>query len=121
MSHELNMHVLKLTRCPHQMVKLLDSEGEFLGFCRDSLRVQGYTHRENDKAVRIYVRPEQYEAVMEAVDKMSLEKWNIIACDFYRERLEAAAKSLPSRLQVKVKTIRTFKLDLATQETCRAL
>ena len=121
MDRELNVHVLKLKRCPHEMQQLLDSKGEYLSFCREDLRVHGYTHRLHCEAVRIYVHAENYPAVSEAVRTMNLERWHIVACDYYKEKLESAAKSLPSRLQVKLKTLHSFKVELYTLYQCWAM
>ena len=104
--HEINIHVLKLSRCPRPMLDLMD--GDFMLDPLDG----AYTHRAHRDAPRIYVHPDHYETVKETVETMNLERWHLIACDLYRERLEKAAKSLPSRLSVKVTTVHTFSVEL---------
>ena len=99
----INVNILRLTRWPHEVAKMLDGED---GDLREHLRVHWYTCVFRDHhhgAARTYACPENFHYVWKVGASMDcLKSWHIVACDCHKEKLASVINGLPRKLRVEL-------------------
>merc|ERR1712129_539363 len=99
-----HVHIIEYSRHPQSLRRALlgcDS----LMTCRRSLREKGLSP-ELQSGAKIFVPAEFYEAVVVAVqglEDLRLKPWHVVVSEEFEEAVIAAAASLPSREQVRMK------------------
>lgn len=93
----LNVNFLRLTRWPHVVVKSLEEE-------TTNLPVHHFTCTlgKHHRAVRLYACEKNISHVKNAIGKMDLQSWHIVACDCCKEKLDSVIKRLPKKHRVEL-------------------
>jgi len=94
--------VFQFTRMPRALVTALDTCSRLREVC-DALQASGFSYRPQDKT-RIFVWPEQYEAVMKAVGEKQilLKTSHVIALQSFMPVLEDIVSGFPSKSNVRI-------------------
>jgi len=101
---DLSVHIIEFSRHPQSLRRALQ-RSEFLRPCQRSLSEKGFK-TELPSGAKIFVPAEFYEAVVVAVNALEglhLKPWHVIVSEDLEEAVLAAATSLPSREQVRLK------------------
>eukprot|EP00933_Yihiella_yeosuensis_P070128 TRINITY_DN7764_c0_g1_i1.p1 TRINITY_DN7764_c0_g1~~TRINITY_DN7764_c0_g1_i1.p1 ORF type:complete len:591 (-),score=94.32 TRINITY_DN7764_c0_g1_i1:217-1989(-) len=101
MPQSFTVHIIQYSRHPKTLGQAL-LKGEELKACRDSLAARGYSC-EQPSGAKIFVLPEQFEAVIAAIADQDLKPWHVIVSDEFEKLVVQAVKKLPSSEQVKEK------------------
>lgn len=99
------VHVIQYSRHPNSLKTAL-LEGEELRACRDALAAAGLSP-EHHTGAKIFVKPEQYESVIDALEGSAegwpLKPWHVVVSEEFEGAVDKAVKSLPSKAQVREK------------------
>lgn len=98
----IGVHVLQYSRHPPALRAAL-LEGDQLKACREALAGHGFTP-ELPCGAKVFVRPEHFESVADAVADKDLKPWHVVASDEFLQLVDAAVRSLPSREQIRKKS-----------------
>lgn len=95
------VHLIQYSRHPQSLRRAL-LEGPELKPCRDSLAACGFSC-EQPSGAKVFVAPEQFEAVLAAIQEKDLKPWHVVASEDFEEAVAHAVQQLPSQQQVREK------------------
>ena len=80
---------------------------QLLKSCRHALTIAGYSWELQDSGAKIFVRPEHFDAVSQALAEHDLQKYNVIVAEEFVGLLEETIQQMSSRKRPKLKDRRT--------------
>lgn len=93
-----NTFVHTYSRCPNKFHEVLDT-GLELKLVRDALVQSGYSWR-HDSGAKIFVDPQSYASVRDALVYRNLKPHHVVVQEKYESLLKVAIDGLPSKLRV---------------------
>lgn len=100
------VHVIEFSRHP-QVLRQALLEGQLLSKCRDALTSQGLAP-ELSSGAKVFVQPEHFTPVTEAVASMNLKPWHVVTSDEFEPLVMTTVQGLPGRAQVREKGRTSF-------------